>query len=118
MFTHYWVVNHLYAFDKHSVHNIVDIDWWHMSELLLNIKHRMHYSSLLCMLFPCLAIIYPKIGKIPTIVTSIVLLLAILMTGSRIAWIYFIVIAIITIGWIVLPGKKGWIKENDLKLDL
>lgn len=110
MFTHYWVINHLYAFDKHSIHNIVDVDWWHMSELLLNIKHRMHYSSLLCMLFPCLAIVYPKIGKLPTIVIGIVLLLAIFMTGSRIAWIYLIVIAIITIGWIVLPGKKGWIK--------
>lgn len=110
MFTHYWVINHLYAFDKHSIHNIVDVDWWHMSELLLNIKHRMHYSSLLCMLFPCLAIVYPKIGKLPTIVIGIVLLLAIFMTGSRIAWIYLIVIAIITIGWSVLQGKKNWVK--------
>lgn len=110
MFTHYWIMNYPYAINKHSDSKIIEIDWLHMNNLLLNIKHRMHFSNLLCILFPFLIIAHNKIGKLATILTSILLLIAIYMTGSRIALINLIMIATITICWFILRRKKIWVK--------
>ena len=110
MFTHYWVINFHYALNKHATDKIVHIDWLNMSELLLNIKHRMHFTNLLCMLFPCIVILHSKIGKLPSITAAVILLCAIYMTGSRMAMINIIVVATVTFCWFILRKQKTWVK--------
>ena len=110
IFTHYWLVNYAHAFNKHTTRPLIEIDWLHMDNLLLSIKHRMHYANLLCMLFPSLFIICTRSKRIPVIICSILLLIAIYMTGSRVALIYLVVLAVITVCWFVLRQRKTWIK--------
>ena len=110
MFTHYWVINFHYALNKHATDKIVHIDWLNMNDLLLNIKHRMHFTNLLCMLFPCLVILHSKIGKLPAIIAAAILLCAIYMTGSRMAMINIVVVSTITFCWFILRKQKAWVK--------
>lgn len=109
MFTHYWVVNSSMAFNKHAA--ATAIDWWHMDNLLLCIKHRMHYANLLCMLIPCLFIAHAKTRKLPIITGCILIMMAIYMTGSRVALIYLVVLATITLCWFILRQRKTWVKS-------
>ena len=109
MFTHYWVINHAFAMDKHNI-SPIPVDWFHMDNLLLDIKHRMHYTNILCMLFPCLVLSYRKIGFLPSFAIGIVLLIAIFFTGSRIALVNLITIAMISLCYYLLRGRKRWLK--------
>ena len=118
MFTHYWVINFPHAHDKHSPRAIIDIDWLHMYNLLLSIKHRMHYANLLCMLFPCLFLSYSKTKKMPIILCCFMILIAIYLIGSRVALIYLVVLLAITICWYTLNKRKIWIKGLGLGIAL
>ncbi len=110
IFTHYWVINYPHAIDKHSLRAQIDIDWLHMDNLLLSIKHRMHYANLLCMLLPCSVIAYSKKQKSLLITNIIVILIALYLTGSRVALIYIVVLAVITGYWYILRKRKTWVK--------
>ena len=116
MFTHYWVINFHYALNKHATDKIVHIDWLNMNDLLLNIKHRMHFTNLLCMLIPCLVILHSKIGKLRTIVAAAILLCAIYMTGSRMAMVNVVVVATVTCCWFILRKQKAWVKYTGVGL--
>lgn len=109
LFTHYWVTNAPLAMNKHAEFYAA-IDWLHMDELLLHIKHRMHYTNLLCMVFPCMVIAYRKIGLLPAIITGLLLIADIIMTGSRIALINLIIVGAISLCWFVLRHRKAWVK--------
>ena len=109
MFTHYWVINYQYALNKHAAVPI-SIDWVHMDGLLMDIKHRMHYTNWICMLFPCLFLVRNRIGKWWAVAAGMILLCAMYMTGSRAALVNALIIVAITACWVVLRKRSMWAK--------
>ena len=108
LFTYFWFINRHFLYDKHV--ELQTVDWWHVDDLLLNIKHRMHYTNLLCMLFPCLVLFRRQIGNLFALIAGLVLLVAVILTGSRVALISLSLIAVITLTWFLLRYRARWIQ--------
>lgn len=115
MFTHYWVINRWAAIDKHNA-EIKVIDWLHMDDLLLDIKHRLHYTNLLCMLLPCLVLARKKTGTLAALAAGALILIAIYLTGSRVALINLVLIAVITAAYYLLRTQKRWVQALGVSL--
>lgn len=112
VFMHYWLCNTAAVFDK-GVDANANIDWWHMSDLLFNIKHRLHYASYItigivgtAMLSSTWKLRYGKVlGYVLTIGIITWLLLAIYWTGSRTVPINIFAIAAVAV-IVHFRGKK------------
>ena len=115
MFTHFWVINNLQALDKNRT-DLIPIDWLHMEDLLMNIKHRMHYTNLLCLLVPCLVLLRKELRLWHLIPAGIVLLAAIRMSGSRIALVNLLIVLAITLCYLIIRSRRKWMKPIGITL--
>lgn len=97
LFTHYWVINHDLALDKYTCSPRVPLDLLHMENLLLDIKHRVHYADILCLMVPCLFSLRDRLGKACVPLLCLALLAVIFLTGSRIALVSFALVTGITL---------------------
>ena len=112
LFAHYWVMNFEHAQDR-TLPAVYHIDFVHLDTLLLDIKHRMHFTNFLCM--AVLSVLFMaadwkiKFGRLWGYMLSFVILLwlslGIFWTGSRLGMInLFIVVALFFI--VRLKGRK------------
>ena len=101
MFLYYWLHNTERAFDKFN-DMTQTINWFDVEELTMHIKHRLYYSSILCLAVPSVWLLHnswqERFGRTKTVVYSsviyIILTWGILISGSRQSLITLIVIAI------------------------
>ena len=107
LFTHYWVLNHDLAIDKYTCAPRIPLDLLHMDDLLLDIKHRVQYTDVLCLLVPCMVFLRKTNGQALTFLLSLALLAVIGLTGSRIALVSFALVAGITLCRWALRQPKG-----------
>lgn len=106
LFTHYWVMNHALALDRYTCAPRVSLDLRHMDNLLLDIKHRVHYANVLCLLVPCLVLLRKPLRKFLLVLLSLALLVVILWTGSRIGLVALaLVIGITVVRWALRQPK-------------
>ena len=106
LFTHYWVLNHALALDRYTCAPRVSLDLLHMDNLLLDIKHRVHYANVLCLLVPCAVLLRKPLSKTLLVLLSFVLLGIVLLTGSRIGLVSLtLVIGITMIYWAMRQPK-------------
>lgn len=98
IFAHYWLINWRIAWDWHAT-EIIPIDWLHMDNLLLAMKHRIHYTDVLCMCIPCMALLFHRRDWKQVGLMSIVLFAGIWMSGSRIALLNLLIVVVLTLYW-------------------
>ncbi len=111
LFAHYWVYNSQHAFNKFAPATY-HFNFLRMDDMLLEMKHRMHYSNLLCLAGIAIPALYPQLaarrGKTVAIILSCLTLLwfgaVIYWTGSRIGLIILFALA----GLAGLLKLKGW----------
>lgn len=103
LFTLYWLFNVPRAWEKHNAVN-PHFDWWHIECFLLQMKHRLHYTTLFCLAIVGILslLIQGLTTRKETVYYSIALpflVLAIYKTGSRTALINLTLIAVIAALW-------------------
>lgn len=105
-FAHYWLINWRMAWDWHAA-EVIPIDWLHMDNLLLSMKHRMHYTNLLCMAFPCMVLLFRRSEWKQVCAFACILCAGIWMTGSRLALINLLIVVTVSLYWLfVRPQAK------------
>ena len=104
LFTNYWMLNVDFAHNKH-IGAQADIDWRHLQDFTLNMKHRLHYTSLFCL--AVIGINTMFVERRTTVKQTALYALAILLffvgtywTASRAAIINLGLIATLTALWI------------------
>lgn len=97
-FAHYWLINWRIAWDWHAT-EIIPIDWLHMDNLLLAMKHRMHYTNLLCLAIPCMVLLYRRNAWKQVCAFACILCAGIWMTGSRLALVNLLIVVTISLYW-------------------
>ena len=112
LLAHYWVMNHLRAVNRY--HNFYfSFDWLHLTDFTLNLKHRLQYTTLLCLCFPSVILLAKEniaaLGRVRTFVFAalafVVLSLAVYWTGSREALINISAV-FATAAVLALPASK------------
>ena len=112
LLAHYWVMNHLRAVNRY--HNFYfSFDWLHLTDFTLNLKHRLQYTTLLCLCFPSVILLAKEniaaLGRVHTFVFAalafVVLSLAVYWTGSREALINISAV-FATAAVLALPASK------------
>jgi len=104
LFTNYWLLNLEYVHNKH-VATRVNIDWLHLEDFTMNMKHRLHYTSLMCLAILGISTLFVQrqTNFKQTILycfAIVALLLGIYWTSSRAAILNIGFIATITALWI------------------
>lgn len=108
----YWLWNTGPANDKMYDGPIFTIDWLHMDDMLLNVKHRLYYASLLSAALPAVWALRPFIAREKgnawaltiCIPATIWLLLGIYWTGTRMVLIDVMALAALA----VVLNTRGW----------
>lgn len=112
MFTYYWIHNIPLAQEKLST-DITTIDWTNVGNFLMNIKHRMHYTNLLCMSIVSSIILCTSLRSkalyslsVPSLLTWLkiggaigIALWGVYLSGSRAAVLNLLIIGGISIYW-------------------
>ena len=100
MFVFYWMHNPERAMNKFT-ENITDINWFQVDEVTMHIKHRLHYSVLICAAIPSVWLLHEdwhhRFGRgrtnLYSTVAILVLIFGIYISGSRQSLITLAVIA-------------------------
>ncbi|MBO4665349.1 MAG: O-antigen ligase family protein [Paludibacteraceae bacterium] len=103
LFTLYWLCNAPRAWDKHTVVS-TSFDWWHMDCFILDMKHRLHYTTLICLTIAGILslLIQGLTTRKQTVYYCLAipfLILAMYKTGSRTALINLTLILVIAALW-------------------
>ena len=103
LFTLYWLFNVPRAWEKHTAVN-GSFDWWHMESFLLDMKHRLHYTTLFCLAIAGILslLIQGMTTRKETVYYSLAvpfLILAMYKTGSRTALVNLALIVVIAGLW-------------------
>lgn len=121
MFTYYWIHNIPLAYEK-LASEVHTIDWLHQDGFLLSIKHRMHYTNLLCMACVGLVLLHtaplkennsqvPRLLQWCGIIAATgVLLWGIYLSGSRTAVISLLLIGAFSIWWFFIRPRSKTVR--------
>lgn len=115
LFAHYWTNNYMSALNKQNPRNY-SIDFLRLNDLLLDMKHRFHYTNVLLMAFVGVFFMLPdaikKYGKQRTYVLSVLtclwFALAIYWTGSRMGLINLAAVVCLFL-FLRLQGRKRYV---------
>ena len=113
LFAHYWVMNYQSTWDR-NIKPSYKIDWLHLENFTMNMKHRLQYVSLLCLAVPCLFLLVKNklksLGKVRAVIFTtlplIVFCLATYWSKSREGVVNLIVLLSTTLVFAFPPHRR------------
>lgn len=130
MFTFYWIHNVPLAQEK-LTSNITSINWLHGVNFLMQIKHRMHYTNLLCMAIASIILLSAKQSKelkslsvtsfftwLKIVCAICIILWGIYLSGSRAAVINLLIICSVSIYWFFIRSYSKQIRTIGIAIIL